>query len=201
MISWFLLSMLENLVICGLQISVRSMAMSPVLLVAPNFACRRGKKRSEWGNRNNGEVPFAWPALRALCSLINQKVLYSWNADISSAFERGGGWIIPFDRRPSHIHHHLDMHITHYSNCVTATVHNNHMIHECIFKASLAGKHGYQKYIFYQNNVIIHSIKIIIRLVFSYSVSVSSVPSFVFRLLIKKNKTNMHHILCLYMSI
>lgn len=50
MISWFLLSRLDSFVIRGAQISVRSMAMSPVLLVVVIFDCRGGKR--QLGERN-----------------------------------------------------------------------------------------------------------------------------------------------------
>lgn len=52
MMRWFLLSMLESLVIRGAQISVRSMAMSPVLRVVVIFDCRGGKGRL--GDRHRG---------------------------------------------------------------------------------------------------------------------------------------------------
>lgn len=53
MISWFLLSRLESLVIWGAQISVRSMAMSPVLLVVVIFDCRGGKRQLGEGNKED----------------------------------------------------------------------------------------------------------------------------------------------------
>lgn len=46
MISWFLLSMLESLLMRGAQISVRSTAMSPVLRVVVIFDCAEGKRET-----------------------------------------------------------------------------------------------------------------------------------------------------------
>lgn len=55
MMSWSLLWMLESLLIRGAQISVRSMAMSPELLVVVIFDCRRGKRRLVGGNGDEEE--------------------------------------------------------------------------------------------------------------------------------------------------
>lgn len=52
MISWSLLSMLDSLLIRGAQISVRSMAMSPVLLVVVIFNCREEKRQLGGENRD-----------------------------------------------------------------------------------------------------------------------------------------------------
>lgn len=55
MISWSLLSMLESLLIRGAQISVRSMAMSPELLVVVIFDCGGGKRQLGGGNMDEEE--------------------------------------------------------------------------------------------------------------------------------------------------
>lgn len=54
MINWFLLPMLESLVIRGALISVRSMAMSPVLLVVVIFNCRRGRETVRTERQRSG---------------------------------------------------------------------------------------------------------------------------------------------------
>lgn len=46
MMSWSLLSMLESLLIRGAQISVRSTAMSPELLVVVIFVCKGERSRT-----------------------------------------------------------------------------------------------------------------------------------------------------------
>lgn len=55
MMSWSLLSMLESLLIRGALISVRSMAMSPELLVVVIFDCRGEKRRLGGGNGDKEE--------------------------------------------------------------------------------------------------------------------------------------------------
>lgn len=55
MISWSLLSMLESLLIRGAQISVRSIAMSPELLVVVIFDCSGEKRQLGGGNEDEQE--------------------------------------------------------------------------------------------------------------------------------------------------
>lgn len=59
MMKWFLLSLPDNLVICGLQISVRSMAMSPALLAVVIFDCRWRKEEIKREKQGQGIAPSA----------------------------------------------------------------------------------------------------------------------------------------------
>lgn len=93
--SWSLLSILESLVMRGTLISVRSTAMSPVLLAVLIFAWRERTKWLETGNQKKRRIEeVRWELrLRHLHTWFWLDCgLYSWmDTDRPSAFDRDSG--------------------------------------------------------------------------------------------------------------